>query len=188
MTIETWVLIFALAAIAAVFAWTLMTGSPPTPTSRAVRRTILATLPARLPGDQAAEVYELGAGWGGLALAMARRYPDRQIIGMELSPLPWLVSLILTALNRPANLTLRRADFLNADLSGASLVVCYLSADVLARLRPQLERQLRPGALIVSNTFAIEGWRPLESHAARDIYKSPVYLYEIAPRDSDPEK
>lgn len=174
MTVEISVLILAFAAIALVVAWTLFTGSPPTPTSPRVRATMLSALPARLPEGA---VYDLGAGWGGLTLALARRYPDRSVVGMETSPLPALVAWLRAARRR--NAAIQFGDFLSADLSGAGLVVCYLSAKGLAELGPKLEAELAPSALVLSSTFAVPGWRPLDTFSAGDLYRSPVYLYEI---------
>ena len=77
-----------------------------------------------------------------------------------------------------ANLSVRYGDFRKADLSDAALVVCYLSADLLAELGPKLAGEMPPGALVVSSTFAIPDWQPMDRVTAKDIYKSPVYLYE----------
>jgi len=179
MTLEIWVLAGALVAIASVALTTVLTGSPPTPTSPAVRRAVLELLPARLPGGEAAPIIELGAGWGGLSLALAKRYPDRAVIGLEISPLPWLVSRLRLVFQPRPNLRLRFGDFRKCELSGNGLVVCYLSANLLAELRGKLEAELPAGALVVSSTFAIPDWQPVDRVTARDLYKSPVYLYEV---------
>jgi len=126
---QTAVLVIALAAIGLVFWTTIRTGSSPVPTSPNVRRTMFALLPARLPGPAEGRIYELGSGWGGVAMGLARQYPDRTVVGYELSLLPWLFSR-LRLLARPlANLSFRLADFRNADLSDATLCVCYLAGN-----------------------------------------------------------
>lgn len=180
MTFEIVALVAAFGAIALVALSTVLTGSPPTPSSPRVRRTVLGCLPARLPGPPGGAVYELGAGWGGLGRALASRYPDNPVTGYEISPLPWLASRLAGLILRRPNLRLAYGDFRGAALSDAALVVCYLSADALAALRPKLDRELRPGALVVSCTFPVPGWDPLDSVAANDIYRSPVYLYEAS--------
>lgn len=178
MTIEIITLFLAFGAIALVAVWTLLTGSPPTPTSAKVRAAMLAVLPRRLPETEGAVIYELGAGWGGLAIAFARRFPDVRVVAVERSPLPYLVCRLRAAVSGAANLEVRRDDIFERDISDAVLVVCYLSADALARLRPKLEAELAPGALVLSHTFAVPEWRPVDERRASDMYRSPVYLYE----------
>ena len=173
----------ALAAVAMVGGFTLLTGVPPLPTSPVVRRTLLAMLPAEVPGP----IAELGSGWGGLARALASRYPDRRVVGYELSPLPYLVARARQALRPRANLECRRADFMAADLSGFGLVVCYLLPARMAELEGKLERELAAGALVASNFFALPHWRPRETRTASDLWSSPVYLYAVPSADPTEE-
>ncbi|HJO72287.1 MAG: hypothetical protein QF450_02625 [Rhodospirillales bacterium] len=59
-------------------------------------------------------------------------------------------------------------------------MVRYLFPDTMERRRPKLEAELTPGALVLSNTFAMPRWRPVAFGAAEDVYRSKVYLYRIA--------
>ncbi len=176
MSIEIIVLVAVLAAILSVFLPTLWTRASPLPTSAAVRGTLLAMLPETVDGP----VYDLGSGWGGLARTLARRYPRSQVVGFELSPLPWSWSRFRQSPGGLKNLTFRFGDFHNADLTGAALVVCYLPGPAMEKLRPKLEAELKPGALVASNTFALRGWDPVEVRTAPDAHASQVYLYRVA--------
>lgn len=181
-----------LGAIALVFAFTLITGSPPTPTSNSVRRAMLRVLPRRLPQLAAAEastIYELGAGWGGNALALADAYPENPVVAIERSPLPWLVSRLRLVLRPRRNLTFRLGDFMHRPLGDGVLVVCYLSGAQMPPLERKLAAELETGALVLTHTFAMPDWRATDTVHADDLYKSPVYLYEVglyepAPRES----
>jgi len=172
------VLGIALTAIGLVFWTTIRTGSSPVPTSPSVRRTMLALLPARLPGDDEGRIYELGSGWGGMAVAFARRYPDRRVVGFELSFIPWLSSRVRLLVRPCPNLSFRLADFRNAELSDAALCICYLAGPSMDGLDEKFRRELPAGALVLSNTFALHQWQPLDTVEARDRFHSPVYLYE----------
>ncbi len=173
MKMEIAILILALAAVASVFVPTLMTGASPLPTSRPVRDTMLGLLPDHMVGP----IYELGSGWGGLARALARRYPGAPVRGFEVSLLPWAWSRLRHLLGGPPNLTLALANFHGADLSDAALVVCYLPGPAMEKLRPKLEAELPNGVLVLSNTFALPGWRAVEEKTVPDIHRSRVYLY-----------
>ena len=180
MGIEIIVLAAVGLAILSVVLPTLWTRASPLPTSGAARATLLAMLPLTVDGP----VYDLGSGWGGLARALARRYPRTPVIGFEVSPLPRAWSRLRHALGglsdgKPGNLTFRFGDFHNADSPGAALVVCYLPGPAMEKLKPKLEAELKPGAMVASNTFAPRGWDPAEVRTAPDAHASQVYLYRV---------
>jgi len=180
MTAEITTLATVLVLIALVVWSSLKTGSPPTPTSPSVRRTMMRILPDRLPGSEGAAIVELGSGWGGVAFALAKRYPQHPVIGYEVSPLPWAVSRLRRLVQPQANLQFRKADFMRADFSSVALSICYLMPDSMSRLADKLGREMPNGALVLSNTFAMPNWHALDQVNAPDLYSSPVYLYEIS--------
>ena len=173
MKMEIAILILALAAVASVFVPTLMTGASPLPTSRPVRKAMLGLL----PNNMVEPIYELGSGWGGLARALARRYPGTPVRGFEVSLLPWAWSRLRLMGGGPPNVAFALANFHGADLSDVALVVCYLPGPAMEKLRPKLEAELPNGALVLSNTFALTGWRAVEESTVPDIHRSKVYLY-----------
>ena len=175
MTMEIIVLGIVLAAILLIFIPTLVTKASPLPTSRAVRETMLAMLPNAINGP----IYELGSCWGGLARALARRYPETPVLAFEVSPLPWAFARVLHAFGGPGNVTFSLGDFLKADLSDAALVACYLPGPAMEKLKPKLAAELPPGALVLSNTFAIRDWQPVDEKTAPDQHLSRVYLYRV---------
>ncbi|MBB4284636.1 class I SAM-dependent methyltransferase [Roseospira goensis] len=164
-----------LIAVALVVAWTVRLGAPPWPSAPRARRALLAAAPpaAEIRGD----ILELGCGWGGLALALAARYPERRVIAVELSPVPWAVARLRARAARVENLEVRRADLHRVDLSRAGLVVCYLHRAAMTRLADRLEREAPAGVWVVSNTFGLGTWRPLARHPVGDLYGTEVLLY-----------
>ena len=175
MTMDIAVLGAVLVAMALIFISTLATGASPMPTSSVVRETMLAALPEEIDGP----IYELGAGWGGLAVALAGRYPASPVRGFEVSILPWAFSRARLSVRRRPNLSFQLKNFLRADLSQAALVVCFLTPPIMEKLKPKLEAELRPGALVVSNTFAFRGWRPIHTRTVPDVHATNVYLYRV---------
>ena len=123
------------------------------------------------------DIIDLGSGWGSLVLAIARQYPQHQCIGYELSILPWLMSVAQKTLLGLDNLTLHRKDFLQADLSQASVLLCYLYPDGMRKLKDKLSGGKGNAALIVSNTFALPNIEPQKTIRLKDLYTSPVYVY-----------
>jgi len=166
-------LFLVLAAIVLILAGTVRTGVPPMPTSPAVRACMFAMIADLEPSC----IHELGAGWGGLATALARRFPDARIVATEVSPLPWAVCRLRQVLFGPANLEVRFGDVMTADFSDADLAVCFLCPPAMARLAPRLEGGLKPGAWVLSNAFALPGWTPVKEARVDDLHRSAVYLY-----------
>ena len=139
---------------------------------------MLAILPLRLPGESQGVIYELGSGWGGVAFGLADKYPESRVVGFELSIIPWLYSRLKIAMLAPNNLTFKLTSFFMADLSDADLVVCYLMPKTMARLSEKLAQELKPGALVLSNSFALPGWQSVDDFVIQDANLSHIYLYE----------
>ena len=168
-----------LAGMLSIVFYTLRTGISPMPTSGKVRRELLSLLPETLEGT----LLELGSGWGTLAFALADHCPRARVVAFELSPLPYAFSRLRQRLAPRPNLQLVREDFLRASFSGASAVVCYLYPGAMRRLAPTLSVELAPGTRILSHTFALRGWKPLRTLVVDDLYRTPIYLYEVPARE-----
>jgi hypothetical protein len=134
---------------------------------------VLALLPPTLEG----QVHELGAGWGTLAVPLARRLPGAKVVAWERSLVPFAVLWLRARGVR--NLEVRRADFFSADFTGARAVVCYLFTGAMERLGPRLRAELPAGAVVVSHTFALRGWEPEATERLDDLFRTPVYRYRL---------
>lgn len=164
-------LVLVAAGAGSIIAFTLRLGISPMPTSPKVRAAMLSLVPPETRGA----VHELGAGWGGLALALARQCPDARVVAWELSWVPWAVAVIRARLACLPNLEVRRADFFAADLREASVLVCYLFTGAMRRLDEKLRREL-PGAplVVVTNTFLLHGWPEERAIVVDDLYRTRV--------------
>ena len=174
--VEATVLAIACLALLSIFWSTLTLGISPMPTARKVKTEVLALLPEALSG----EVHELGAGWGTLAWAVASVRPGAQVIAWERSPFPYLFCKLRSWVQPRPNLTLRFADFHEADLHRATLVLAYLWTGAMTKLGPKFEAELAPGAIVISHTFAWRGKEPEATRTASDLYRTPVYRYRIS--------
>ncbi|MFT5707057.1 MAG: hypothetical protein ACI9ES_001346 [Oceanospirillaceae bacterium] len=152
---------------------TLITGISPMMSSSKACQTMLAEIDSHEKGP----VIDLGSGWGTLVIAVAKKHPNKQVIGYELSWLPWLVSIILKYSLRLDNLTLYRKDFKNAELSSASTLVCYLFPGGMVALQEKLAHEVFNKVTIVSNTFALPLCQPTRVIRLRDFYQTPIYVY-----------
>jgi SAM-dependent methyltransferase len=127
-------------------------------------------------------VYDLGAG-DGRALVIAAREFGARAIGIEIEPVhcavAWLTVLLCGVIRR---VSIRRENLLHADYRDADVVMLYLTPALVERVRPHLERQLRPGARVVSLSFDFEGWQPSDIDIGHLIF-----LYHMPPKQGSIE-
>jgi len=125
-------------------------------------------------------IVDFGSGWGNFVIPMAKKYPQRQIIGYELSLLPWLISTLLKKVLGLKNLTIYRQDFYKADLCKASVLVCYLFPKAMEKIKQKLLKEQHQVNFLISNNFALPSSEPYKVMQLDDFYRSPVYLYKIS--------
>ena len=125
-------------------------------------------------------IVDLGSGWGNFVIRIAKRYPQRQVVGYELSFLPWLTSSGLKKILGLQNLTLHRKNFYLADFSKASVLICYLFPEAMEKISHKLQVEKSNVNFLISNNFALPSWPVTKTIQLNDFYKSPVYLYKIS--------
>ncbi len=168
-------LFFLLVTVAAsIIGFSFKNGISPTPTSKKVKCALMSSLPDDLSGV----ILELGSGWGSLAFALAKRYPNCQVIAYETSPVPYLFCLGCQLLRRFPNLLFLRKDFFFSSFDKASLVVCYLYPKAMQKLLLKFKKELKSTALVVTHTFSLMGKKPLLTLHAKDLYCTPIYHYQ----------
>lgn len=106
------------------------------------------------------KVYELGCGRGRLLILADKKY-QAQTIGFEISPWPYFLARLNIFLKKSQAKVLFK-NFFKADLSKADIIFCYLMPEVNEKLKPKLERELKPGTRIVSYAFSFQGWKAQE--------------------------
>ena len=124
-------------------------------------------------------IIDLGSGWGNFVIRIAKKNPQRQVVGYELSLLPWLTSTLLKKALGLNNLTLYRKNFYLVNLPAASVLVCYLYPEAMDRIKSKLTVEKPKVDFLISNNFALPSWQPVKVIPLDDFYQSPVYLYKI---------
>nr|WP_308493361.1 class I SAM-dependent methyltransferase [Duganella alba] len=112
-----------------------------------------------LPAARAPRVIDIGSGLGGLTLYLARVRPDADAIGIELAPLPWLVSWLRARIGR-SRARFLLGDYEKLDFGQFDLVFAYLSPAAMPALWRKTRAEMRPGTMLVSYEFVIEERAP----------------------------
>ena len=175
MVFEVLLIVIAVLIALSIVYSTVRFGIPPMPSSKKAYQAMVKLIDETGSGT----IIDLGSGWGNFVIPMAKRYPQRHIIGYEMSLLPYFISTLIKHALGLKNLTLYRQNFLNANLSTASVLVCYLFPEVMDKIKNKLLLE-KPGVeFLISNNFSIPSWQFDKMIQINDFYKSPVYLYKL---------
>jgi len=130
------------------------------------------------------DIRELGTGDGRFISAVEKAY-KRTVLGYEINPIAFFITWLkirFCGLNSRVKFT----NFWEQDLSGAQCIFCYLFPDIMARLGDKLERELEPGAYVISANFTIPGWtEDAKVRVHHHIFDDPIYIYRIGNHRGD---
>jgi cyclopropane fatty-acyl-phospholipid synthase-like methyltransferase len=122
-------------------------------------------------------VYDLGSGDGRIVIAAARKFGARGV-GVDIDPARIAESEDNARQAGVERLvTFKLQDALKTDVSDATVITLYMLSAINVKLRPILTSQLRPGARIVSHSFAMGDWEPERVETFRDAAGTARTLY-----------
>lgn len=129
-------------------------------------RTQVPYYPSRLPVWQAVEkmlpereemrFIDIGCGFGGLVLHLARRKLSGRFSGIEIAPLPWAIARLRARITGAAAQFVR-GDYRLLNLADYDVVFAYLSPVAMPDLWEKARAEMRPGSLLLSYEFPIAG-------------------------------
>lgn len=125
-------------------------------------------------------VYDLGSGDGRL-LNLSMKKGAKKAIGYEINPYLVFVSrtrFLLSPFKKTVHIYLK--NFWNANIHDADVVFIYLLPWRMEQLKKKLLTELKPGALVVSNSFIFPKWRVLRSDE-----KTHVYVFKVPNKAHD---
>ena len=126
-------------------------------------------------------VYDLGCGDGRIVVTAAKKYGVKAI-GFEIDPERIKESHEnIQKAGVEKLVEIRQQDILTVDLSGATVLTMYLLPDVNLRLRPAIQKQMKPGSRIVSHDFDMGDWKPERTERVKDSsgWDHTIYLWRI---------
>src|SRR5687768_4488457 len=132
-------------------------------------------LAAIKPGET---IFDLGCGDGRVLITAAQRYKAKGV-GVELSAkLVHMTNEQVKRLNLEQLVDVRQGSLLDMDLRPADVVILYLDTGANDMLRPKLEKQLKPGARVISHDFEVRGWKPAKVEKMKAYNRThTIFLY-----------
>jgi SAM-dependent methyltransferase len=167
------VLVILVAGIISIL-WTDLKGAPYVATPRGAARRMLELAEVG-PEDV---VYDLGSGDGRFLWLSAQEFGARAI-GIEIDPFRYIWTKLMARFKGLAGqVEIIRADFFKVDLSAATVVTAYLLRDTNRKLIGKLERELQPGARVVSRKYIFPNWDLIAEDPIEELY-----IYRMMRRD-----
>jgi SAM-dependent methyltransferase len=162
----------AFMALAAVFGSTFRTQVPLFLTGDRVR----AQLAELLAPDRSLRFLDLGCGLGNVIAALKRARPECEFHGVELAPLPFIVSRLRAG---RAGCRVERRDLMSVDLSSYDVVYAFLSPAPMPQLWAKARAEMRPGSLLVSLAFPVPGVPPQRVISVSGSDRHTLYVWRM---------
>lgn len=121
---------------------------------------------------------DLGCGDGRLLQRLCERLPRLRAFGIEYAPLPRLLAGWRTRLMAP-RCRVCWGSLWRLDLGGFDVVYAYLSPVPMSALWAKACREMAPGSLFISNSFAVPGVAADRQIMLGDGWGGVLYLYRV---------
>ncbi len=112
-----------------------------------------------LPKGGAIRFIDIGSGLGGLVLNLSARLPESAFEGIEVAPLPWLISQFNGWL-RHSRVHFMLGDYERLNFADYDVIFAYLSPAAMPSLWEKAAIEMRHGTLLLSYEFSIPGTSP----------------------------
>jgi hypothetical protein len=123
------------------------------------RDEVIPALLNYIPEGERFQVIDIGCGFAGALLAMAKKRPMAQFWGVEIAPLPYVISWLRSYFSG-RNVRILFGDYSYLDFSKYDLVFAYLSPAAMPVLWAIAQKQMRPGSYLLSYEFIIPDVEP----------------------------
>lgn len=157
---------------ASLYIPTFWTKVPYYPTSRPMYSQVLE----QLPNDQTFTFIDLGSGFGDLLKFLADHRPQAKFVGVEISPLAFLISKIKLLLNK--NIKIEYRDFWSLNLADYDFVYAFLAPAPMPRLWKKVKSEMRANTYFMTNTFEV-GETPIKTIQVKDKHNCKLFLHRM---------
>jgi len=147
------------------------------PTSSAATQKIVSVIQGHKKSTGV--LYDLGSSYGNFALLTKKFLPRLEIHGLDNSGIRILWSKFKTVFAK-AHPSFLKIDMFAADISTGDIVYIYLPSDLMPALRQKLQKELKPGSMVITNTVFFNGWSPVETYVTNTHQpeKEKIFVYQ----------
>ena len=113
----------------------------------------IAALSRRVSAFARLNFIDLGAGIGSTVIPLGKALPAHRFTGIENAPGSWLIGWLRS--RRATNVDWRMGDLWQISLREFDVVYAFLSPEPMPALWQKARREMAPGSLFISNSFAV---------------------------------
>jgi precorrin-6B methylase 2 len=124
-------------------------------------------------------LYDFGSARGGLAVGLSKIIPGLKITGIDSSKLRTLEAKIWSGMNS-SKAKFVCADIKGFDVSKADVIYIYQNQINTDLLESKLKKELKDGAIVITNTQSFTGWEPklnYVTHQNKEAYEK-LFIYQ----------
>ncbi|MBI4262731.1 hypothetical protein HY624_04380 [Candidatus Uhrbacteria bacterium] len=115
-------------------------------------------------------IYDIGCGKGGVTRALKRAFPDAGVVGIDDDRIQIFAARIQSFFFRQS-ITFTRTDVFAHSLANATCIFAYIPLAIMQEIGPKLHRELKPGAIVVTNAKQFPQWSPIATTGKFFVYK-----------------
>jgi hypothetical protein len=130
-----------------------------------------------MPKDKHLRLIDIGSGLGDMSMYIAKVRPDSQIEGIEIAPLPWLISKIRAKISR-SKAIFKLGDYHALNFADYDIIFAYLSPAAMLALWQKASQEMRTGSLLISLEFEVLGVNPTIQIAGNN-HSPAIYVWQI---------
>jgi len=104
--------------------------------------------------------YDFGSARGHFASQIAKVLPNLRVMGIDNNSFRLLVSDARTIFLK--NVKLKKENIFKTNISTADILYIYLPNELMADLEAKLQKELKLGALVITNKVSFPNWHPME--------------------------
>jgi len=143
-----------------------------------LKRKQLDVIKKNIQLDKTDIVVDLGCG-DSRVLRLFEKQGITNLTGFEINFWAYLKGFVVNSLLK-SKAKMYYKNFFNENLSRYNVVFCYLLQGCLERLKSKFDKELRPGAIVISFAFPIKNWRDPEiiyTDSKKNLNR--IFIYHI---------
>ncbi len=129
------------------------------PTSRQATAALAEMIRKYKPN--AAILCDLGCARGALSLRLKKSFPQIDIYGVDNNTVRIFFARMKSKILR-RKVNFQKKDIFKTDLRDVDVVYTYLWYDLMPTLEKKLHKELKRGAIVITNTSHFQDWQPVE--------------------------
>lgn len=141
-------------------------------------RASLVRIQNRLSNDTSAiRFVDVGCGVGSAVCFLSKMLRNRSFVGVENAPLVYAIAKVRSLFH--SNLSVRFGSIWQIHWGEYDVVYCFLSPVPMPDVWKKAKAEMKPGSLLISNTFGIPGVPPQEVIEMNDWRGSKLFIWKM---------